>query len=279
MSIASFSPYVLLKPGIDASPIFITHGLGGNVLELTELAKHMRTSHPIYGIQARGINEVETPYDRIEDMARYYLTVIRDIQPKGPYFLIGWSYGGLVQLEMAQRLSEHGEEIGLLVFLDTWPHPRLWPFRSWLGVLTRRAKHHAAAIMQLGFSEAVHYLIHISRGLVYHISSRRGARRRRGPMGESIVPTVIAPALQRVRDSSLAAWAGYRPRYYPGKITFLRAEMLDAFPADPIQYWGKLTQDLEVHTLSCTHLEMVGIHAESVAAQLVCCLEQALGRR
>jgi acetoacetyl-CoA synthetase len=262
-----------------APPIFVTLGLGGDVLELTELVTHMRTNQPIYGIQPRGLDEVETPHDRIEDMAQYYLNVIREIQPKGPYFLIGWSYGGLVQLEMAQCLSESGEGIGLLAFLDTWPHPRLWPFRSWLGVLARRAKHHAAATMQLGFSEAVHYLVRISRGLVNHIGARSGAYRRR-PMVESIVPSAaIPPGLQRVRDGSLAAWARYQPRYYRGKITFLRAAMLEAFPADPVLYWGKLTQELEVHTLSATHLGMVGVHAESVAAKLVCCFEKAIGKK
>jgi thioesterase domain-containing protein len=285
-STAPVSPLVLLKPGTDAPPIFITHGLGGNVMELTELAKHMRTNHPIYGIQARGLDEVETPHDRIEDMAQYYLDFIRRIQPKGPYFLIGLSVGGLIQLEIAQRLSESGEEIGLLALLDTWPHPRLWPFRSWLGVLARRVKHHAAAIMQLGFSEAVHYLIHISRGLVDQIRVRRGASRQQKPPAEVILPpslqslyTVIPPALQWVRDSSFAAWTRYRPGYYRGKITYLRAGILGGFPDDPALYWGKLTQEFEVHTLPCDHVGMIGAHAESVAVQLVSCLEEAVGKK
>jgi acetoacetyl-CoA synthetase len=279
-------PLVLLKPGMESPPIFITHGLGGNVMELTELAKLMLTNHPIYGIQARGLDGVEMPHDRIEDMAQYYLNVIREIQPKGPYFLMGWSYGGLVQLEIAQRLSEMGEEIGLLAFLDTWPHPRLWPFRSWLGVLARRGKHHAAAIMQLGFSEAVHYLIHIGRGLADHIRVRRGASRRRKPTVENIAPpslqplyTVMPPAVQRVPDSGFAAWAHYRPRYYRGKITYLRAAILGGFPDDPALYWGKLTQEFEVHTLPCDHLGMIGAHAERVAVQLVSCLEEAVGKK
>jgi thioesterase domain-containing protein len=279
----AFSPLVLLKPGTEAVPIFIMHGLGGNVMELTELAQHMRTDHPIYGIQARGLDNVEIPHNRIEDMAQYYLNFIEDIQSKGPYFLVGWSYGGLIQLEIARRLSESGEEIGLLAFLDTWPHPRVLPFRSWLGVLVRRAKHHAETVMQLGFREAVHYLIHMSRNLVDHIRVRRGAHSRQKPTGivspslQSLY-TVIPPGLQRVRDSGFAAWAQYRPSYYRGKITYLRGGIPEGFSDDPASYWGKLTPEFEVHTLPGKHLEMVGAHAGSVAMQLVRCIERALGK-
>jgi thioesterase domain-containing protein len=82
-----------------------------------------------------------------------------------------------------------------------------------------------------------------------------------------------------VRDSSFAAWTRYRPGYYRGKITYLRAGILGGFPDDPALYWGKLTQEFEVHTLPCDHLGMIGAHAESVAVQLVSCLEEAVGKK
>jgi acetoacetyl-CoA synthetase len=282
---APLSPLVLLKSGIESPPIFIMHGMGGDVLELAELATHMRLNHPIYGIQAKGLDDGETPLDRIEDMAQYYLNVIREIQPEGPYFLIGWSYGGLIQLEIAQRMLGSGEEVGLLALLDTWPNPTLWPFRSWLRVLARRAKHHTAALMRLSFSEAVHYLIHRGWGLVDHIRIRGGAHRLLRPTEESIVPPslqsldeAIPPLPQRVRDSSFAAWTHYEPRDYPGKITYLGAGVLEGFQ-DATLYWRKLAHGFEVHTLPSDHVGMVRVHAQSVAAQLVCCLEEALGKK
>jgi pimeloyl-ACP methyl ester carboxylesterase len=104
-------------------------------------------------MQAKGIDGVEEPLDRIEDMARYSLDAVRQLQPHGPYLLIGFSLGGLVTLEMAQQLIADGEKIGLLAMLDSYPHvsravardsARVWRLRQtwrraarrlqWLGV-------------------------------------------------------------------------------------------------------------------------------------------------
>jgi thioesterase domain-containing protein len=284
--ISPFSPLVLLKPGIESPPIFIAHGLGGNVMEVAKLAKNMRTDHPIYGIQARGLDEAEMPHDRVEDMAQYYLEFIRGIQPKGPYFLIGLSFGGLVQLELAQRLLENGEEIGLLAFLDTWPHPRFWPFSIWLGVLRERAEYHVRAAMQLSLRQAPSYILRKSWKLVDQVRLRHGKYNQSTPRREGVAPPslqwlygVTPPALRRVRDGSFAAMAHYQPRHYRGKITYLRAGVAGALPRDPTLYWSKLAAEVEVNTLACDHVGMIGEHAETVAAQLVCGLEKTLGRK
>jgi thioesterase domain-containing protein len=255
-------------------------------MELADLAKYMRTDHPIYGIQARGLDSTETPLDRVEDMAQYYINFIREMQPKGPYFLVGLSSGGLVQLEVAQRLSGSGEEIGLLAFLDTWPHTRYWPFSAWLGVLRQRAKHHLGAAMQLGVREAAAYVVEKLGSLVDEIRLRLGASSQRKPTEEeSTLPTllrslyaVITPELQRVRDGILASSFNYPPRYYRGKITYLRAGIPGQAPEDPALYWGKLAREFEVHTLPCDHVGMIGAQAEIVAVELVRCFENALGK-
>jgi len=57
--------------------------------------------------------------DRVEDMAALYLEHLRAVQPQGPYFLGGYSFGGLVALEMARRLVERQEEVRAL----TWSIP------------------------------------------------------------------------------------------------------------------------------------------------------------
>src|SRR5260370_4691198 len=96
-----YCPLVLLKPGADMAPLFIVHGLGGNVVEILPLANRIETPRPIYGIQARGVDGIELPLQRVEDMAEAYLDAIRTVQPNGPYFLAGYSFGGLVAFEMA----------------------------------------------------------------------------------------------------------------------------------------------------------------------------------
>ncbi len=113
---------VQLRDGSEEPPVFIAHGLGGSVMDFFQVVKHIQTTHAIHGMQAKGIDGVEEPLDRIEEMARYSLDAIKQLQPHGPYLLVGFSLGGLVALEMAQQLIAEGETIGILVMLDSYPH-------------------------------------------------------------------------------------------------------------------------------------------------------------
>ena len=51
-------------------------------------------------------------------MAAYYLKALQSVQSEGPYFLGGWSMGGLVAFEMAQQLLAQGQQVALLALLD-----------------------------------------------------------------------------------------------------------------------------------------------------------------
>jgi thioesterase domain-containing protein len=53
-------------------------------------------------------------------MAVYYLELIRNVQPKGPYQLGGWSLGGLVAFEMAQQLWARNENVRLVALVDSY---------------------------------------------------------------------------------------------------------------------------------------------------------------
>ncbi|MBR7559922.1 alpha/beta fold hydrolase, partial [Mycobacterium tuberculosis] len=52
--------------------------------------------------------------------ARRHLRDLRRIQPGGPYVLLGHSLGGLIALEVARRLRRAGEEVALVMTLDTF---------------------------------------------------------------------------------------------------------------------------------------------------------------
>src|SRR5262249_4615088 len=120
---------------------FVVHGVGGTVMELTKLGALIDHAGSVYAIQAKGADGLETPLTSVEDMAAYYVAAIREVQPQGPYLLAGYSFGGLVALEMARRLEEMGEHIGLLVLIDAYGNPRTWPLSTRLGVRGRRLMH------------------------------------------------------------------------------------------------------------------------------------------
>jgi acetoacetyl-CoA synthetase len=227
-----FPPVVLLKPGTEQPPVFITHGLGGSVIDFYQVLKHIQLPHPIYGMQAKGIDGVEQPFERIEDMAQFYLAAIRELQPHGPHVLIGFSLGGLVTLEMAQRLTDRGEKVALLAMLDSYPHIRYLSLRQRLRLRMRLAARRLAAVTDS----------------------------HKPPNGTS-----LSPAMQRVRDSAHLALTRYRPKFYHGKIRFVRAEVATEFPDDPVAVWGKFTDELEVETVPGDHLGIMTTHFDSLA--------------
>lgn len=100
-------------------PLFLVHGIGGEVLEFHDLARHLGPDQPVYALQAPLELESAAEYLSIEEIATSYLEAIREICPEGPYLLAGYSWGGIVAFEIAQQLVRRGQSIQLLAILDT----------------------------------------------------------------------------------------------------------------------------------------------------------------
>ncbi|MBP2037870.1 non-ribosomal peptide synthetase [Streptomyces avidinii] len=101
-------------------PLFCAHPAGGIGWPYAGLLGHLGLDRPLYAVQARRLTDPEAVPGSMEEMAADYVREIRAIQPSGPYHLLGWSFGGMVAHAMATRLREEGEEVGLLVLLDTY---------------------------------------------------------------------------------------------------------------------------------------------------------------
>ena len=93
------------------SPVFCWPGLGGYTMNLRALAGRVGIDRPFYGVQAHGINEGETPYATIGEMAAADIRALRELQPKGPYTLWGYSFGARVAFEAAHQLEQAGEKV------------------------------------------------------------------------------------------------------------------------------------------------------------------------
>src|SRR5207245_6694163 len=90
---------------------------------------------------ARGLDRQEPPHTSVEAMAAEYLRAVKAQQADGPYYLCGYSFGGLVAFEMARRLRESGDDVALVGLFDTTMSPLRWPLRSWLSIVRRRLVH------------------------------------------------------------------------------------------------------------------------------------------
>jgi len=100
-------------------PFFLVAGMFGNVLNLRHLAQLLGGDRPFYGLQARGLYGDAAPHASIPEAAADYIAELRQVQPKGPYQLGGFSGGGLTAWEMARQLEAAGEKVAVLVLLDT----------------------------------------------------------------------------------------------------------------------------------------------------------------
>jgi acetoacetyl-CoA synthetase len=252
-----------IKGGTEKPPIFIAHGLCGTV-QVSELANHIQTDHPIYGIQAKGVDGIEEPLDRVEDMARSYLDVIEELYPQGPYILIGYSFGGLVAFEMAQRLLESGNIVALLVLVDTYPHPRYIARPQRLRLFVRRLRTHLNHMRQLPLQGACSYFV-------------RGFKRRLhiiGALSQSQDPPEMLSllfgeaVLRRVKQKAWLAYARYQPRFYPGKINFVTTDVKSFFPEDPAAIWQDLAAKLEIEVIPGDHLNIVTTQFKPLASAL-----------
>ena len=84
------------------------HGGFGGILFYDQLARCLGPEQPLYGLQAEGLDGGPIEHTSIPAMAAYYLQEVRKVQPQGPYFFGGYSFGGFVAFEMAQQLHEAG---------------------------------------------------------------------------------------------------------------------------------------------------------------------------
>ncbi|KAB0265421.1 amino acid adenylation domain-containing protein, partial [Microvirga brassicacearum] len=109
---------IRLAPGGNQPPLFCIHPGFGIGWSYAGLIPHLEDM-PLYALQARNLGHDETMPDSIAEMARDYLAHIRQVQPKGPYHLVGWSFGGLVAHAIATMLQDEGAEVALLAMLDS----------------------------------------------------------------------------------------------------------------------------------------------------------------
>ncbi|MBY6218110.1 SDR family NAD(P)-dependent oxidoreductase [Qipengyuania aquimaris] len=105
--------------GGQSTPFFLVAGMFGNVLNLRHLANLIGADRPFYGLQARGLYGDDEPHETLSEAATDYIAEMQQVQPSGPYLIGGFSGGGLTAYEIAHQLEAAGEEVSLLVMLDT----------------------------------------------------------------------------------------------------------------------------------------------------------------
>jgi amino acid adenylation domain-containing protein len=250
-----------------ATPLFIIHGRFGNVIRFYQLAMLTGTDRPIYGIQAQSLLTGRPALLRLEDQAAHYLAEIRKIQPKGPYYLLGYSFGGTAAYEIAQQLHALGERVELLGMLDAQQRDSMAVAERNDSAhrLDRRIVRHVGNLGRLSLWKKAVYL---REKLQLRVLTRVYI------MAANIGIRSVPSFMKNTFYISRAAAMNYKARPWPGPVTLFRASVQrdSRLPRD--LGWGSVAEGgVEVYELPGDHDRIfeepnVRVLAEQLRARL-----------
>ncbi|WP_218776814.1 amino acid adenylation domain-containing protein, partial [Nostoc sp. T09] len=225
-AVESWSSLVPIQPQGNKPPFFCIHGLGGEVLGFRDLAMAMGKDQPFYGVQPLGLDGQQPPLTRVEDMAAHYIRCMQALQPQGPYYFGGYSFGGIVAYEVAQQLHRQGQQVGLLVMLDTSVpgSDRRLPF-------VRRIGQHLNHLIQKGPAYLGQRLVIWTNWLKdsFDRNQRRLKNKYKGYL--KVQPSYLLDVSQHLSDTdahieimavNMQAIDEYQLQVYPGRMLLLR---------------------------------------------------------
>jgi amino acid adenylation domain-containing protein len=273
---ATSSSLVLLGASTSKKPpLFCIHALGGTLFSYYDLVRRLGSDRPIYGLQSRGIDDSQQPLERVEDMAKYFIKSIKTIEPHGPYFLVGYSFGGIVAFEMARQLAELGERVDFLGLLDI-KSPKVgkdtMSVKKWLSF-------HFKKLKELQFKEQIEYC----KDKIFYrfsIKTKGDAQGYKDVMAKRLATfEMFEPELLNVLEANLQAAKNYQPQVYAGKATLFWSEYQSIYiDRNPDLGWGDLVAEgVESIDIPGEHLSLLSEpHVEVLAKKLKSCLEQAV---
>ena len=252
-----FTPSSVLVPMRDGvgMPIFIVHGVTGTVMECIALVRALNSTRPVFGLQAPGLDGEEPVQRRVEHIAATYIEHMRTVQPSGPYSIVGYSFGGLIALEVAQILQRNGEQMQWVCLLDTYVHERCLPWLSWLRFQCGYVGRQFRALSELSQADQVVYVRAKLGAAADRIRMRVGQRARRPEVNRPD----MSPVLLHVRETMRVAMTMYRPRpYEAGPVVYVRAANMLEGRGDPLPLWQRLARGgLKIVDVQGDHLDMM----------------------
>jgi len=281
----AWSSLVPIRPEGGRPPFFCVHGITGDAVWFEYLVPYLDPDQPIWGLQSRGLDGVQQPCTSIEEMAAHYISEIRALQPTGPYYLGGYSYGGSIAYEMARQLWEANQEVGLLVIIDHatpksgYYDVRLSPALLW-GML-RNFPYHLADFLRLRPDQILRRLARKARVILKRLSASlpRPARQGRGVDAKDLIDEAphLPAHIQQLIEINFNAILRYDPRPYSGRVTLLRAkgERL-VCSHDYYMGWSRFAAGgVDVRLIPGSHLSLFKEpHIRRLAAQLQTCLDE-----
>jgi thioesterase domain-containing protein/acyl carrier protein len=254
---STWSSLLAIQPAGNRTPLFCIHPFGGNVLCYVNLARHLGSEQPFYGLRSPGLNGDAEPLTRVEDMATYYIEQLQSIQPQGPYQIGGWSFGGIIAFEMAQQLYRQGDRVALLALIDSYS-----PIAIDLLEEMDKATLVTYLLKDLGDLVGQELTISVDELQQYSLDEQLNYIFDRAKQ-ENILPSEFGlqqlRQMLRVLQANYQAMYRYKPQPYFDRITlFSASEKVIEVTQDPSQGWGELAAGgLDIQKTPGDHFNIV----------------------
>ncbi|HEY9907383.1 MAG TPA: amino acid adenylation domain-containing protein [Thermosynechococcaceae cyanobacterium] len=232
-------------------PLFCIHVLGPNCQFFRPLASYLDSSQPVYGLAAQMADRGSAPPNRIPDLATYYIKEMQRIQPHGPYYLTGVSFGGCVAFEMACQLVAQNETVALLALLDTFAPNTMDTAPS-----VERLSAHLDRLKKTGPT----YVLKRLKAKLKRVQDKTLVKYSKllQQLGHS--PSYELNFLTVLEENKHAA-NNYTPKVYPGRIILFRATEGVFYSQSYLKAglgWRELTSEgLEICDVPGDHMQML----------------------
>jgi len=241
---SAFEQLLPLRSQGSLPPLFCAHPAGGLSWNYAGLMRELEVQRPIYGLQAPGVAH-DLPYaTSIEEMAEDYVNAIQRIQPRGPYHLLGWSFGGVVAYAMACRLQQMGERVALLGIMDSYPSTEE---RQSSPMTEEKLMKEIVPMLGLDLGD-------MGEGPLDFTAVYLAAKRA-GQIPADFDERIARRNMQMLLHNSILEQK-FRAGYYDGDILFFFADVKEGEYRLPSGWQPYISGKLETHTVHCKHYEM-----------------------
>ncbi|MGW3687088.1 amino acid adenylation domain-containing protein [Streptomyces sp. NPDC005125] len=247
----SLDPVLTLRAGDSRPALFCLHYGLGLAWSYATLMPGLAPGRAVYGLQSPALSDFGAPLPQtVAAIADQYLTRIRAVQPEGPYALLGYSFGGLLAVEIAARLRAQGQEVVLTAVLDFVPRTPEAAAVTW----------DTDELDQETLKQLLLHAAPTGPQPTGRLDSAAVFDAVRGPdgafAGQGVEPLA---ALLPTRANHIRLTVGWRPPPYGGRILLVSAGDEPALPptGEKAARWRHSTAAVDVLDLRCTHEDLL----------------------
>ncbi|MEU6716645.1 amino acid adenylation domain-containing protein [Nonomuraea sp. NPDC046802] len=241
------SPLLTLRAEGERTPLFCVHPGRGIGWSYTALLPHLDPGRPVHALQSPSLQGGWSLPGSMAELADDYLERLRAVQGRGPYLLLGHSFGGLLAYEMAVRLRAAGQEVGLVASLDAVPWPE--------GTQPDPGEVEQEALTIMLRTRALHP--YAQPGPLERARVLASVRDSEGPLsglGDERLAAVADTVAGHLRLA-----VTYRPPAFDGTVLLFSAAAQPGGPAGEVkaERWRRTARHVRVHDLDCGHSDLL----------------------